>query len=70
MAISSKRAAWTRRVAEFDPFTPEWQTALFEWGDAYYIPFHGFAGVSRPGPTVRIYALDAAGGAPGAEPHA
>ena len=59
-----------RLVAEFDPFTPNWPAALFEWGDAYYIPFHGFSGVSRPGPGVRIYALDAAGGGPGPEPHA
>jgi hypothetical protein len=54
-----------RLVAEFDPFTPAWQAALFEWSDAYYIPFHGFSGVSRPGPIVRIYALDAASAAPG-----
>jgi len=29
----------------------------FEELDAYYIPFHDFADVVRPGPDVRIYAL-------------
>ena len=32
--------------------------AVFEPGDAYYIPFHGFAGVRRPGPLIRIYELE------------
>jgi hypothetical protein len=66
MAILEPRL---RLVAEFDPFTSDWQAALFEWGDAYYIPFHGFSGVSRPGPGVRIYALDAAGAGPESAPH-
>lgn len=48
-----------RLAVEFDPSTAASQSALFEWSDAYYIPFHGFAGVSRPGPIVRIYALGA-----------
>ena len=51
-----------RLVAEFDPFTPARERALFEAADAYYVPFHGFTGVSRPGPIVRIYALDAGNG--------
>ncbi len=59
-----------RLVAEFDPFTHDRRTALFEWADAYYIPFHGFAGVDRPGPIVRIYALDTAVAGPPSEPPA
>jgi hypothetical protein len=58
-----------RLVAEFDPFTRDRESAVFETSDAYYVPFHGFRGVSRPGPIVRIYALDAGGAAPGGEPH-
>jgi hypothetical protein len=25
--------------------------------DAYYVPFHGFASLTRPGPHVRIYSV-------------
>ena len=49
-----------RLVAEFDPFTARRDEAVFEPGDAYYIPFHGFAGVERPGPHIRIYELETA----------
>jgi hypothetical protein len=42
-------------VAEFDPFTGPREDAIFEPADAYYIPTHGFAAVSRPGPRVRVY---------------
>jgi hypothetical protein len=58
-----------RLVAEFDPFTRDRDRAQFEAADAYYVPFHGFAGVSRPGPIVRIYALDTGGAAPRPERH-
>jgi len=46
-----------RLLAEFDPFTGPRENATFELADAYYIPTHGFAAVSRPGPDVRIYEL-------------
>ncbi len=42
-------------VAEFDPVVAPRDEAVFELADAYYIPTHGFAAVSRPGPHVRIY---------------
>ena len=38
-------------------YTRIYAGAMFEPADAYYIPFHGFAAVERPGPRVRIYAL-------------
>jgi hypothetical protein len=44
-----------RLVVEFDPFTEARDEAIFETADAYYIPFHGFRGVNRPGPLIRIY---------------
>ena len=47
-----------RLLAEFDSFAPGRRSvAAFETSDAYYIPFHGFPGVTRPGPTIRIYAI-------------
>jgi hypothetical protein len=48
-----------RLLADFDPFAPGGDDVIFEARDAYYVPFHGFAGVTRPGPRVRIYALAA-----------
>lgn len=42
-------------VAEFDPFTVRRNEAVFEYLDAYYIPVHGFSGVTRPGPVIRIW---------------
>jgi hypothetical protein len=48
-----------RPLAEFDPFAPGGrEVAAFEAADAYYLPFHGMAGVVRPGPHVRIYAVE------------
>ncbi len=44
-------------LAEFAPFGEE-ARPIFETADAFYIPFHGFSGVQRPGPTVRIYAFE------------
>jgi 4-amino-4-deoxy-L-arabinose transferase-like glycosyltransferase len=44
-------------LAEFAPFGEETQP-IFETADAFYIPFHGFSGVRRPGPKVRIYAFE------------
>jgi hypothetical protein len=43
-------------LAEFQPFGSE-ARPVFETADAYYAPIHGFRGVERPGPVVRIYAL-------------
>jgi hypothetical protein len=48
-----------RLVAEFDPFVPGRRNeAVFEPTDAYYIPMHGFGAVTRPGPHVRVYAVE------------
>jgi hypothetical protein len=52
-----------RRVADFDPREGAMDTreAVFEATDAYYIPFHGFDRVVRPGPHIEIFAFDANG---------
>jgi hypothetical protein len=55
--VMAALAPHLRLAAEFDPFTMRRDEAVFEPGDAYYIPFHGFAGVRRPGPLIRIYEL-------------
>ena len=44
-------------LAEFAPFGAE-ARPVFETADAFYIPFHAFSGVQRPGPRVRIYAFE------------
>jgi hypothetical protein len=44
-------------LAEFAPFGEETRP-IFETADAFYIPFHAFSGVQRPGPRVRIYAFE------------
>jgi hypothetical protein len=44
-------------LTEFAPFGEETRP-IFEIADAYYIPFHAFSGVQRPGPKVRIYAFE------------
>ena len=46
-----------RLLKDFNPFVGDGAGAVFEPADAYYIPFHGFGAVERPGPRVRIYAL-------------
>jgi hypothetical protein len=43
-------------LVEFSPYGAA-PAGWFEELDAYYIPFHHFDGVERPGPEVRIYAL-------------
>jgi hypothetical protein len=48
-----------RLLATFSPWT-DGPAGAFEREDAYYIPFYDFAGVVRPGPLVRIYAVAAA----------
>jgi hypothetical protein len=55
--VMAALAPHLRLVVELDPFTARRDEAVFEPGDAYYIPFHGFAGVQRPGPLIRIYEL-------------
>jgi len=45
--------------AEFSPFADDRAAGWFERADAYYAPFHDFAGVVRPGPVVRIYSVRA-----------
>jgi len=55
--VMERFAGRLRLLADFDPFVGEGTGAVFEPADAYYIPFHGFAAVERPGPHVRIYAL-------------
>lgn len=49
-----------RLLAEFDPFTPGRNDAIFESRDAFYIPIDHFGAVTRPGPRVRIYAFESA----------
>lgn len=45
-------------LQEWDPFVPGGrERAIFEAADAYYVPFHGFDAVTRPGPVVRLYAF-------------
>lgn len=44
--------------ADFQPFDPTRARPVFEAADAYYIPFHGFSGVDRPGPHVRVYRFE------------
>jgi hypothetical protein len=44
-------------LKEFAPFGGE-SRPIFETADAFYIPFHAFSGVQRPGPKVRIYAFE------------
>jgi hypothetical protein len=48
--------------ADFFPFDPGHARPIFEAADAYYIPFHGFTGVERPGPRVRLYRFGPASG--------
>jgi hypothetical protein len=57
-AVIDRLAPHLRLLADFDPSAPGRGDAIFEARDAYYVPFHGFAGVTRPGPRVRIYAFD------------
>lgn len=47
-----------RLLTELDPFSGDPAAAVFEGRDAFYIPFHGFAVVRRPGPRIRIYAFE------------
>lgn len=49
-------------VADFDPTCGRAGAPVFEEADAYYLPVHGFAGVCRGGPRVRIYAVRPAEG--------
>ena len=55
--VMAALAPHLRLLVEFDPFTEARDVAVFEPGDAYYVPFHGFRGVRRPGPLIRIYEL-------------
>ncbi len=45
-------------LATFDPAVPGTSGAVFESADAYYIPFHGFHAVERPGPKIEIYRFE------------
>jgi hypothetical protein len=47
-----------QRLATFDPAVPGRTGAVFERADAYYIPFHGFRAVERPGPKIEIYRFE------------
>jgi hypothetical protein len=44
--------------ADFRPFDPARARPVFEAADAYYVPFHGFSGVERPGPHVSVYRFE------------
>ncbi len=59
-AVFERLAPGLTLLADFDPFAPGGREAIFEAWDAYYVPFHGFRGVARPGPRIRIYAVGAA----------
>jgi hypothetical protein len=45
-------------LAAFDPAVRGGSGAVFESADAYYIPFHGFHAVERPGPKIEIYRFE------------
>jgi hypothetical protein len=45
-------------LAAFDPAVPGKSGAVFERADAYYVPFHGFHAVERPGPKIEIYRFE------------
>jgi len=47
-----------RLLAEWSPFAAG-PAGGFEDEDAFYIPFYDIAGVTRPGPLVRVYAYEA-----------
>jgi hypothetical protein len=51
-------APYLTELVVFDPFTPGRDAAVFEARDAYYVPYHNFGAVRRPGPLVRIYAFE------------
>jgi hypothetical protein len=53
--LIERNASRLALVADFDPGAGAQGEPVFEVNDAYYIPIHGFAGVSLPGPRVRIY---------------
>jgi len=46
-----------RLLAEISPWEGSEPRGWYEDADAYYAPFHDFAGVLRPGPLVRIYSV-------------
>jgi hypothetical protein len=56
-AVMDRLGPHLRLLADFDPSVPGRGDAIFEGRDAYYVPLHGFGGVTRPGPRVRIYAF-------------
>ncbi len=53
--LLGRNASRLELVADFDPRAGATGEPVFEKNDAYYIPIHGFSGVSLPGPRVRIY---------------
>ena len=57
-AVMAALAPHLRLLADFDPFTPGRDDAVFEAADAYYIPFAHFGAVERPGPHIRIYGFE------------
>jgi hypothetical protein len=57
-AALERLGPWLTPLVEFDPLAPGGPPPIFEARDAYYVPFHNFRGVTRPGPRVRIYAFD------------
>lgn len=55
-ALFARLAPHLSLRAEFNPFRTGRPSGIYEAGDAYYVPFHDFSGVERPGPLIRIYA--------------
>jgi hypothetical protein len=53
--LLARSARHLEPLIDFDPRAGQSGTPVFERNDAYYIPIHGFDGVSLPGPRVRIY---------------
>jgi hypothetical protein len=56
-AALARLAPRLQLLADFSPFRDGPDGAVFEPADAYYLPFHGYGAMERPGPHVRIYAF-------------
>jgi hypothetical protein len=55
--LLKRSARHLRLIKDFDPRGAGKSEPVFEINDAFYIPVHGFSGISLPGPRVRIYRI-------------